>query len=44
MKNDKHRESGSKGVREREEEEEEEVLEEEKVKHGERKGDIGGGV
>lgn len=43
MKNDKHRESGSKGVREREEEEEE-VLEEEKVKHGERKGDIGGGV
>lgn len=42
MKNDKHTESGSKGVREREEEEE--VLEEEKVKHGERKGDIGGGV
>lgn len=40
MKNDKHTESGSKGVREREEE----VLEEEKVKHGERKGDIGGGV
>lgn len=38
MKNDKHTERGREG------EEEEEVLEERKVKHGQRKGDIGGGV